>query len=423
MIAMTPVMLRLGRIVLAALIPGIAASAGEEGRPVEAPAPFLRVAEEDDRLSLEVAIREYTPADPTRPVVALVGVVHIADRSYYDALGQALGEYPRVLFESVKPAGTGRTRGESEEEKVASTRAGLEFLASIIAEYEQAQGNWPADGSAMDEFLRATDARMIQFRRSAWRDAWGRELSYLPGERLLRSLGRDGRIGGEGVDSDLSAPSIPLADAGERGGDHVQAQLAQAMGLAFQLDSIDYGRQGWQCSDLAMDEVNARLAARGASGIELSETLAGTSMMGKMLKVGLGLLTFIDRLSGGVASEMMRYMLVEMLPREDLLEQGLAGPMGEGFVEVIIDDRNAEVMHDLQALSADGGAVAIFYGAGHMKDFDERLHEGGYTRGRVQWLPAITIDLKSTKLTPDMRRTVKRMVDRAVATAKNSAQR
>ena len=53
---------------------------------------------------LDIAITDYA-ADDGRAAVSLVGVVHVADPLYFDALQKELDErYAVVLYEAVKPA-------------------------------------------------------------------------------------------------------------------------------------------------------------------------------------------------------------------------------------------------------------------------------------------------------------------------------
>jgi hypothetical protein len=52
---------------------------------------------------LDVAVTSYAPREGSGPEVLLVGVVHIADQVYYEALQAVLDACPVVLFEAVKP--------------------------------------------------------------------------------------------------------------------------------------------------------------------------------------------------------------------------------------------------------------------------------------------------------------------------------
>ena len=80
----------------------------------ESPAPppaYLRVARPDtNTVQLQVALRKFTPAGKTAPVVWLSGVSHVGDREYYQAVQRHLDEQKLVLFEGI---GAGRKLGEA----------------------------------------------------------------------------------------------------------------------------------------------------------------------------------------------------------------------------------------------------------------------------------------------------------------------
>ena len=67
---------------------------------------FIRLKEDKDKTTaLEVAITRYTNNSKT-VTVDLVGVVHIADRAYYQQLNKRFPKYDVVLYELVAPPGT-----------------------------------------------------------------------------------------------------------------------------------------------------------------------------------------------------------------------------------------------------------------------------------------------------------------------------
>ena len=81
------------------------------GRPDQTvpadPPSFLRISAEEGRsVALEIASHRLRRPDGG-PVINLVGVVHIGDAEYYRALQGELEEADVVLYESVKPEGTG----------------------------------------------------------------------------------------------------------------------------------------------------------------------------------------------------------------------------------------------------------------------------------------------------------------------------
>jgi len=124
------------------------------------------------------------------------------------------------------------------------------------------------------------------------------------------SLGADGKAGGEGAAADLRfSDQKPLTkDELKSSGEGIQIQLANAMGLEFQLAAIDYNREKWRNSDLNIDQLEDKLKEAGMSGGALFSMLDGSSMMSKF--VGL-LLNLVG--SNPQMSLMLKSMMVEML--------------------------------------------------------------------------------------------------------------
>jgi hypothetical protein len=289
----------------------------------------------------------------------------------------------------------------------------MRFVRGVIEAYRHKNNGLPANLEALRAFAAAEDARLGEFIGTASIDAWGRGLQYglladavdpMRGYSLL-SLGADGAAGGEGENSDISlgdepAPD-PLALSKEDG---LQAQLADALGLEFQLDAMDYSAATWRCSDMAVDEIDRRLKAKGLDFDMLGGTLAGSSLSAKAIKLVLGLMKMADSFMEGAITDTFKVVMIEMLGDPTLVDASM-NQLGQGFGEVIINDRNQVPLDDLKAIIADEPdvkSVAIFYGAGHMSDLHNRLVEMGYAPAddSEQWLGAIKVDLTQSAVSP-----------------------
>src|SRR5690606_19605620 len=147
-----------------------------------------------------------------------------------------------VLYESVKPSGAAQPGGDTAEERIASTEAAMKFTAGIIALHREKVGRYPKDLAALRDFAREQDERIEQWLALATRDAWMKSIHYLTNEQgesfSLISYGADGEPGGDAEAGDLlindghQVPALALASEGG-----LQAQLADALGLEFQLDA------------------------------------------------------------------------------------------------------------------------------------------------------------------------------------------
>jgi hypothetical protein len=151
----------------------------------------------------------------------------------------------------------------------------------------------------------------------------------------------------------------------------LQGGMKNALGLAHQLDRIDYGRANMVHADLTADEFATSMRERNESlvglmfrawALALAEQGAGGGQQADLLRV----LFADDRQLA------MKRMLASQLAEQAELLERMAGDDGSVLIEV----RNARALARLREQLDDGAtAVAIFYGAAHMPDIAERLVE------------------------------------------------
>jgi hypothetical protein len=413
------------RSTLARLVPVLAASTAPfwpSAGVSSADAQYLRVGDDGAHVALQVAVRQFEPAEGEGPRVGLVGVAHIGDGDFYERMQAHLDAYDRVLFESVLPAGA-RAGGETDDERAASTENALEFIARVAEAHRRERRLYPEDMDGIRDWARALDPRLRMWSGVTPFDGWGHPIEY---ERhaidrfTVRSLGRDGAPGGEGHDADVTydVPPRPLAEQrSESAG--MQVELAEALGLDFQLDAIDYDRRHWLCSDMAMDQVNAALSRRGVGAELLQDQLSGASLPARAVRFLLQAMKLADLVFDGAIADTVKVMMIEMLGNEEMMGQSL-DQMGDGFSEVIIDLRNQVVIDDLVLLlereGADVETIGIFYGAAHMPDMAERMRDQlGYVEvedpDAVEWFDVIKVDTnRGGADVSRMRETMRRMM-------------
>lgn len=395
---------------------------------------FLRVVESDDGVvALEIAVTRFESDQENRPSVTLVGVAHIGEPAYYDALQQRLNSFDVVLYESVMPPGVKGRLGDSTEARVDYTRAAMTFVWSQVLQYKQARQQFPASLDAVREYIAGGDSRYAQWFDDALTDGWGRPLHFecegSVGDAdddahrncTLLSYGADGEPGGEGPAQDISSSDPQIAAQAEfyvsAGEENLQGQLASALDMEFQLDAIDYNQPGWVCSDMTIDELNAAMAERGIDFSVMGGTLAGSSLPGKVVKVLLRLMSVMDAMMDGAITDLFKITLIEMLGDERIMETSM-DQFGRGFGEVIIGERNQVVVDDLSdVIEAHSGddSIAVFYGAGHLTDFEQRLEQQlGYAPAETQWLSAMTVDLQQSAVSEAQLRQMRVMIRRAI---------
>ncbi|MEZ6318069.1 MAG: type II secretion system protein GspG [Phycisphaerales bacterium] len=217
--------------------------------------PYMRLEEGEGGVArLQVAARTFERDGS--PPVTLVGVAHVGDASFYAQLQDLLDAHDLVLFEGVAPAWRDVPEGASDRTRAAFTRARLADAAGAL----QAAA---ADGLAPTTRERWLSAEPTYLRRHlelALTDAWGRPatVEISADERAptytITSLGADGEPGGEGVNADIARTGT--LEFGEGSVDHqLQRKMAEAAGLRFQLDAIDYSSPSWVNSDTTVAQL------------------------------------------------------------------------------------------------------------------------------------------------------------------------
>jgi hypothetical protein len=128
----------------------------------------------------------------------------------------------------------------------------------------------------------------------------------------------------------------------------------------------------------------------------------------------------LDAMAEGVITDTFKVIMIEMLGDPTLLDVGLE-QLGKGFGEIIVNDRNQVVIDDLKKIverEPQVKSVALLYGAAHMPDMAQRLTEQlGYVRNNkheTEWLPAIRVDLKNSKVPPSQIDAMRKMVKQAI---------
>ncbi len=415
---------------LAALLLPVSAVGGQPAQsqpqdlPSQSQAAYLRVVEEPgESIALEIAAQRFVPSDGSGPKIGLVGVSHIGERELYEQIQSLLGEYDVVLYESVMPPGAAGAGGDDDEHRRASTTQAMQFVTAAIAMHHDQLGRYPQDQTQLLSFAAGRDPRLEDWLTMASVDGWKRPLVYKSADDrqsfTLVSLGADGKVGGEGAAADLE---MSHETVGEVAGflteeDNLQAQLASALGLEYQLEAIDYGRPGWRCSDMTVVQLEQAMKEKGVDFGPISGALAGASWPAKFVGFILKLVETMDVWFEGAISDTFKVILIEIFSDETILEQGLQ-QFGVGFEEVIVGQRNQIVIDQLRTireLEPEVQSVAVLYGAAHMRDMADRLtSQLGYQVTGETWVTAIKVDLRHSAVTPGrlefLRRTFKRQL-------------
>ena len=386
------------------------AALAQSGEMATQASAFMRSRTTDGFNAFETATRVYRRSDGTGPVVSLVGVVHIGDRSYYDEIVGILGRSEIVLYESVLPRGAFGTRGRTDSERQRRTQDAMLFVRSLAEGFERANGRPAASLGELRAFTVARDTRLARPFDLACVDGWGRRLGYSAagGAYAFVSLGADGASGGSDESLDLVLPRLARLSAEAKAHEEkpdestpdekqpderrdLYKEFADALGVSLQVRSIDYDRPGWEPADLPMEELLDRLWRRG----ERSTTL---EMLSKQDGFAQGMLRFL--LSMVSDSPQFKKLVIQALggagEAAGRAQGGRRAGLGEVDERIIIDERNDAVIDELAHLlgrPTPPASVAIFYGAAHMGDFEATLRERwGLEPAEVVWSSAMGVD-------------------------------
>ena len=202
---------------------------------------------------------------------------------------------------------------------------------------------------------------------------------------------------------------MPEPAAQAAGRTSLQKDLAESLGLVFQLEAINYARANFRNSDLSVAELqelmekddapepaapdSPREKRKNEAFDTLLKAMEGGSLFGTLLKAGFKLVGGNPKLQA-----MTKLALVEALGsiRGDLSRMKSLPEDVQRLMEVLIQSRNDAVLKDLRAelkRATPPASISVFYGAGHMDDLERRIRrEFGYRPDNDLWLPAFSVD-------------------------------
>jgi len=164
-----------------------------------------------------------------------------------------------------------------------------------------------------------------------------------------------------------------------------QNAMTRVLDLEFQLRAVDYTKRNLIHADLSPQQFAAAMRERGESFWTILARMLGHALAEQKDYTGADFRLFMALWDKNRAMALKRVLAEDFLDLESSI-QAIEGPKGSA----IIADRNAAAMKVLRKqIEAGKKKIAIFYGAGHMKDFQTRLRdEFGLTPSTTRWLVA-----------------------------------
>ena len=177
------------------------------------------------------------------------------------------------------------------------------------------------------------------------------------------------------------------------------------LGLEAQVEQINYTKKNFVHADMSAEQLTETIHKRGENGLTLFLSIAADLFRQQNLqelkkqntpaKQDDDLDVFSLLLDPDASGKLKRALAQQMT---DFLSSD-AG-LGHTLNTILIKDRNQAAMKVFQTQLANGKKkIGIFYGAGHLADFDQRLRaDFGLKQASVQWLTAWDLRTKSTGL-------------------------
>ncbi len=170
----------------------------------------------------------------------------------------------------------------------------------------------------------------------------------------------------------------------------LQIGMKNLLGLEFQLDRIDYRQPNFVHADLDPDSFARLQAERGETifGLLLKAALEEHRKLAADPSAGLNPFALLFALTSNNRAHQLKYLLGRQMSEMEAVLAGLdASEDGRG--SAILSGRNEHAIKVLQEQIAQGRRrLAIFYGAGHMPDFAQRLRQLDFQPATDEWITA-----------------------------------
>ena len=179
----------------------------------------------------------------------------------------------------------------------------------------------------------------------------------------------------------------------------LQNAMTDVMELEFQLEGIDYTADNFVHADMSPEQFAESMRRRGESVFQVFLRMLGYAMARQAQEPGGGgdfrlLLALFDK----NRSLAIKRVLAEQFEDLEGSLNAIEGPEGS----TLISERNKVALGVLrEQIAAGKQKLAIFYGAGHMSDFEQRLGDDfGLTPVSTRWLIAWDLKAEPTSQRP-----------------------
>ncbi len=260
----------------------------------------------------------------------------------------------------------------------------------------------PASRPASDEFVRFVDegegVGRLETAIVTYVDEKGRQVDLIGAVHVgepsyYKQLNEDFRDY-EAVLYEMVKPKSAVVKPGQKHDSalsKIQNTLRWMLGLEFQLDGIDYQAENFVHADLTPDEFMKSMEDKGESFLTLFWNMFTAEMArassAKPEDAASSTATLLAFFSKDRA-RILKYVFGKQMSHLEEMAAGLEkGPNGGSTLVIERNKRALSVMKE--QLEAGKTRIAVFYGAAHLPDMEQRLvKEHGFMRTQTRWLTA-----------------------------------
>lgn len=181
----------------------------------------------------------------------------------------------------------------------------------------------------------------------------------------------------------------------------LQLGMKRMLDLEFQLEAVDYSRTNFVHADLDPETFFRLQRERQESlvGLMLRAVIEEQQRQRNATQEALSSLRFFMALFNPERSYALKLAFARQMDQVERMIAGIdQGADGQG--SVLVSARNEHAMKVLHQQIAKGHRkLGIFYGAGHMPDFERRLEQDGFRKRDERWLTAWDVRPKTRSAT------------------------
>lgn len=361
------------------------------------------------------------------PIVDLVGVMHIGEKEYYTDVQKCLDQADIVLFEGVGQPDCLTMVAENEEQKKEKTKLLQHELYIVFSLHIGEKGKLPQNEEEMRSWIvQAKEWGDLYWWDTLSKDAWNRKMTveFLPatsenvGTMRIHSLGEDEADKTDDVITVIEFSPERMKDLKQNSDAGLQELMATSLGLVFQKKYIHYEQDNFEHCDISVSTLQKLMKEPDSEGkaVEDEKLQQMMSLMSGENKMVMGLIKFFANMlkSNPQTQQMVRYVFARAINDQDVSQLMQKQPSLEKMMVVILEKRNDYIMERLEAYLKDpqwkGKRIAIFYGAAHLADIENRLcNQHGYRCEHQDWYTGMKIRGITTQVENMVNRMMKRL--------------